>query len=77
MITDGLSNTLMASESGARHEGWAIGKRYADVFQPPRGAWAIALPAIVALAIKLVQPDRPLLISGRAMVFLLVTMVIP
>src|SRR5262245_39743116 len=24
-ITDGLSNTLMAGESGARHEGWAAG----------------------------------------------------
>ncbi|AWM40059.1 putative major pilin subunit [Gemmata obscuriglobus] len=29
-ITDGLSNTLMLGESGARHEGWAGGKRYAD-----------------------------------------------
>lgn len=37
-------------------------------------AWALALPAIVALVMKLVRPDRRLLISGRAMVFLLVTM---
>jgi membrane-associated PAP2 superfamily phosphatase len=37
-------------------------------------AWAIALPAIVALVVKLVRPDRPLLISGRAIVFLLVTL---
>jgi prepilin-type N-terminal cleavage/methylation domain-containing protein len=29
-ITDGLSNTLMIGESGARHEGWAGGRRYAD-----------------------------------------------
>src|SRR3984893_7855671 len=37
-------------------------------------AWAIAMPAIVALAVKLVRPDRPLLISGRAIIFLLVTL---
>src|SRR5437588_10000848 len=39
-------------------------------------AWALAAPAIVALLAKLVRPDRPLLISGRAMVFLLVTLVL-
>lgn len=48
-ITDGLSNTLMIGESGARHEGWAGGKRYADSAGAPstsatswsvRGAWA-------------------------------------
>jgi lipid A 4'-phosphatase len=39
-------------------------------------AWALALPAIVALAVKLVRPDRPLLMSGRAMVFLLVTLLL-
>jgi len=39
-------------------------------------AWAFALPAIVALIVKLVRPDRPLLMSGRAMVFLLVTLVL-
>ncbi len=37
-------------------------------------AWGIALPAIIALVAKLVRPDRPLLISGRAIVFLLVTL---
>ena len=37
-------------------------------------AWALALPALVALVIKLDRPDRPLLISGRAIVFLLVTL---
>jgi lipid A 4'-phosphatase len=37
-------------------------------------AWAIAMPAIVALVGKLVRPARPLLISGRAIVFLLVTL---
>jgi membrane-associated PAP2 superfamily phosphatase len=37
-------------------------------------AWGIALPAIVALVVKLVRPDRPLWISGRAIIFLLVTL---
>jgi lipid A 4'-phosphatase len=37
-------------------------------------AWGLALPAIVALVIKLARPDRPLLMSGRAIVFLLVTL---
>src|ERR1700760_3886769 len=34
-------------------------------------AWGLALPAIVALVVKLVRPDRPLMMSGRALVFLL------
>jgi len=37
-------------------------------------SWGLALPAIIALVVKLVRPDRPLLMSGRAMVFLLVTL---
>ena len=37
-------------------------------------AWAMALPAIVALIVKLVRPDRRLLMSGRAIVFLLLTL---
>ncbi len=39
-------------------------------------AWGLALPAIIALLVKLVRPDRPLLMSGRAAVFLLVTLVL-
>jgi lipid A 4'-phosphatase len=39
-------------------------------------AWGLALPAIVAFVIKLVRPDRPLLMSGRAVVFLLVTLIL-
>lgn len=39
-------------------------------------AWGLATPAIVALVVKLVRPDRPLLISGRAMVFLLATLLL-
>jgi lipid A 4'-phosphatase len=37
-------------------------------------AWAFALPSIVALVVKLIRPDRPLLVSGRALVFLLATL---
>src|SRR5665213_2196306 len=39
-------------------------------------SWAFALPAIVALVVKLVRPDRPLLMSGRAIIFLLATLVL-
>src|SRR5438046_1071566 len=39
-------------------------------------AWGLALPAIVALVLKLVRPDRPLLVSGRAVTFLLVTLLL-
>jgi lipid A 4'-phosphatase len=39
-------------------------------------AWGLALPAIVALVVKLVRPDRPLLMSGRAVMFLLVTLIL-
>jgi membrane-associated PAP2 superfamily phosphatase len=37
-------------------------------------AWGIALPSIVALAVKFIRPDRPLLISGRTIAFLLLTL---
>jgi lipid A 4'-phosphatase len=37
-------------------------------------SWALALPAILALLVKLARPDRPLLMSGRAIVFLLLTL---
>lgn len=37
-------------------------------------AWAFALPSIGALVIKLIWPDRPLLVSGRAILFLLATL---
>jgi lipid A 4'-phosphatase len=39
-------------------------------------AWAFALPAIVAFVVKLARPDRPMLIPGRAAVFLLVTIIL-
>ncbi|MGJ4908815.1 phosphatase PAP2 family protein [Bradyrhizobium sp. HKCCYLS2033] len=37
-------------------------------------AWGIALPSIVALVVKLIRPDRPLLVKGRTMAFLLLTL---
>jgi membrane-associated PAP2 superfamily phosphatase len=37
-------------------------------------AWGFVVPAIVALVAKFVRPDRPLMISGRAIIFLLVTL---
>src|SRR5579864_2374862 len=37
-------------------------------------AWGLALPAIVSLLVKLARPDRPLLMSGRAVIFLLLTL---
>jgi lipid A 4'-phosphatase len=37
-------------------------------------AWGIATPAIAAVIVKLIRPDRPLLMSGRAIVFLLLTL---
>ena len=39
-------------------------------------AWILALPALVAIIAKLVRPDRPMLIPGRAAVFLLVTIML-
>ena len=39
-------------------------------------AWALAMPALVAIVVKLVRPDRPMLIPGRAAVFLLVTILL-
>src|SRR3954471_6230545 len=39
-------------------------------------AWALALPALFAIVAKLVRPDRPMLVRGRAAVFLLVTVLL-
>ncbi|MGJ4992819.1 phosphatase PAP2 family protein [Bradyrhizobium sp. HKCCYLS3077] len=37
-------------------------------------AWGLALPSIIALVVKLIRPDRPLLIKGRTIAFLLLTL---
>ena len=42
-VPDGLSNTLMIGESGARNEGWSAGRKYDDGTSAAwglRGAWA-------------------------------------
>jgi lipid A 4'-phosphatase len=36
--------------------------------------WAMVAPAVIALVIKMLRPDRPLLMSGRAIVFMIVTL---
>ena len=49
-ITDGLSNTLMLGESGARNEGWSAGRRYDDGTTTAwgvRGAWGQGSNGIV------------------------------
>jgi len=37
-------------------------------------AWAFAIPSLFALGVKLIWPNRPLLVSGRAVLFLLLTL---
>jgi len=39
-------------------------------------SWAFVLPSLVALVVKMIRPDRPLMVSGRAIVFLLVTIIL-
>src|SRR4051794_39487886 len=39
-------------------------------------AWGIALPSIVALVVKFIRPDRPLLVKGRTIAFLLLTLLL-
>lgn len=39
-------------------------------------AWGLVMPALVSLVVKLIRPVKPLMISGRAMVFLTVTMLL-
>lgn len=39
-------------------------------------SWAFVLPSLAALVVKMIRPDRPLMVSGRAIVFLLVTIIL-
>jgi len=39
-------------------------------------AWALVLPAIITIVVKFIRPDRPMLMSPRAAIFLLVTMLL-
>lgn len=51
--------------------GWASFARDAAMWI----AWAFVLPSIVALVVKMIRPDRPLIVRGRTIIFLLVTMI--
>jgi lipid A 4'-phosphatase len=37
-------------------------------------AWAICMPALVAVVIKLMRPDRPMLVGGRTVLYFVITM---
>jgi membrane-associated PAP2 superfamily phosphatase len=39
-------------------------------------AWALALPSLAAIVVKLVRPDRPMFVPARAAMFLLVTILL-
>jgi membrane-associated PAP2 superfamily phosphatase len=39
-------------------------------------AWALALPSLAAIVVKLVRPERPMFVPARAAVFLLVTILL-
>src|SRR6188474_632435 len=60
-------------------------KRFMSYFYPWLGTlreaamWlvtALVMPVIIALVVKIAMPRRPLLVSGRAIVFLLTTLAI-
>lgn len=55
-----------------RHNGHAMFARDAAMWI----AWGFALPSLVAFVVKMVRPDRPLLIGGRKMAFLLITIIL-
>ena len=55
-----------------KSSGWAGVARDAAMWI----AWAFVLPSLVALVVKMIRPDRPLMVSGRAIVFLLVTIIL-
>ena len=38
--------------------------------------WLMVAPAIIALVVKALRPDKPLLVSGRAIIFLLLTLAV-
>jgi lipid A 4'-phosphatase len=39
-------------------------------------AWAFAAPSLVAFVVKMVRPDKPLLVKGRTMAFLLISIIL-
>jgi prepilin-type N-terminal cleavage/methylation domain-containing protein len=73
-VLDGLSNTLLVGESGNRHEGWVISRKYADSSTPGwlvRGAWASESNNIVCAGTAgpiVFPPPNPLKVSTAAQV---------
>jgi hypothetical protein len=71
-VTDGLSNTLLVGESGNRHEGWVINKKYADSSTTGwgvRGAWASESNNIVCAGTRgpiVFPPPNPSKVSAAA-----------
>ena len=55
-ITDGLSNTIMLGESGARNDGWAVGKLYSSSLSGIRGAWSSESNNIVCAGTQATVP---------------------
>src|SRR5690242_15958543 len=39
-------------------------------------SWAIAAPSIIAVVVKLIWPNKPLLVKGRTVAFFLITVII-
>lgn len=39
-------------------------------------AWAFAVPSIVAVVVKFIRPEKPLLVRGRTVAFLLITIIL-
>src|SRR5260221_5347039 len=39
-------------------------------------AWAFAAPAIIAFVVKAIWPNKPLLVKGRTVAFLLITIIL-
>jgi prepilin-type N-terminal cleavage/methylation domain-containing protein/prepilin-type processing-associated H-X9-DG protein len=59
-ITDGLSNTMMVAEQGARPQGWAFGRKYAPQPTFMNGAWAHSGNDVVcAGTVPPSTPDTP------------------
>jgi prepilin-type N-terminal cleavage/methylation domain-containing protein len=71
-VLDGLSNTILVGESGARNEGWVINRRYADSSAASwgvRGAWASESNNIVCAGTQgpiVFPPPNPAKVSTAA-----------
>jgi membrane-associated PAP2 superfamily phosphatase len=55
-----------------KNEAWAMFARDAAMWI----AWAFVAPSIVALIVKLIWPNRPLLVKGRTVAFLMITIIL-